>query len=120
MERPFDPAAALIAYHAALDSQDMDRLARMFAVDATYESAGLGLVTGRAAILDAVRNYFATSPDHQAWDDVVKATGPREAMCQWRLRATNKVTGKKVERTGTEVVAFNKAGQITRVAVKDD
>lgn len=120
MEQPFDPVAALVAFHKALDSFDVAGVSRMMAWDATYDSPGLGQVKGRDAITASMASYFATSPDHQAWDDEVFATGPRSAGCRWRLRATNKQTGVVVERHGTEAITFNKYGLITSVVVKDE
>lgn len=116
----FEPVAALIAYHAALDDHDMDRVEKLMAVNATYESDGIGLVKGRDAIVTAMRNYFAASPDHQAWNDVVSTSGARSARCHWRLEATNKQTGEIVKRSGTEEMEFDQAGLICKVVVLDE
>lgn len=115
----FDPAAALVRYHAALDSQDLEGVARLLAADARYVSAGIGEVKGREAILAAMRAYFAKSEDHQAFDDEVTVLGPRQARSLWRLCATNRVTGAVVERHGTEVVDFDAEGLVIAVLVTD-
>ncbi len=59
------------------------------------------------------------SPDHQAFDDEVKTTGPLTAQSLWRLRAVNKTTGAVTERRGIEKVTFNAAGLITLIDVTD-
>lgn len=115
----FDPAAALVAYHAVLDAQDVDGVAKCLAPEARYVSPAIGDVVGREAILASIRAYFAASPDHQAFDDEVKATGPRSAQSHWRLRAVNKTTGAVTERRGIERVTFNEAGLITLIDVVD-
>lgn len=115
----FDPAKALVGYHAALDAHDVDGVADWLAEDAHYVSAGLGDVKGRTAILAAMRSYFAASPDHQAFDDVVRTVSARVAQSEWRLRATNKVTGAVTERRGLETVTFNGDGKIVLISVED-
>lgn len=115
----FDPAAALVAYHAVLDAQDVDGVAKCLAAEARYVSPAIGDVIGRDAILASIRAYFAASPDHQAFDDEVRATGPRSAESRWRLRAVNKTTGAVTERRGIERVTFDDAGLITLIAVED-
>ena len=66
-------------YHAVLDAQDVDGVAACLAAEARYVSPAIGDVVGREAILASIRAYFAASPDHQAFDDEVKTTGPRSA-----------------------------------------
>lgn len=115
----FDPAAALARYHAVLDRRDLAGVAGMLAQDARYVSVGLGDVSGRDAIMAALEQYFATSPDHQAFDDEIRTLGPRTAQSLWRLTATNRQTGTVVERRGREVVTFDDDGLITVIAVED-
>lgn len=115
----FDPAAALVRYHALLDAHDVDGVAGLLAPEVRYRSVGLGDVKGREAVLQSMREYFATSPDHQAFDDAVMATGPREAQSLWRLRGTNKRTGVVVERHGIETVTFDENGLVLTIDVED-
>ena len=115
----FDPAKALVSYHAALDGQDLKAVAAYLAPDARYVSVGLGDVTGRDAILAAMAKYFEASADHQAFDDVVRAVSSHVAESKWRLRATNKITGEVIERRGLETVRFNGDGNIVLISVED-
>lgn len=115
----FDPAKALVDYHAALDRQDLQAVAAWLAADARYVSDGLGDVSGRDAIIAAMQTYFASSPDHQAFDDAVRAVSPTIAVSEWRLRATNKVTGVVQERRGLETVTFDATGKIIAIEVED-
>jgi SnoaL-like domain len=116
----FDPVAALLAYHAAIDAHDIDAVETLMAIDARYSSGGLGDVVGRQKIIEAMRNYFAGHPDHQSWDDEVKQTGELSARSMWKLKATNKITGEVVLREGTEDIVFGPSGKILRVTVKDE
>ena len=75
----FDPVAALVAYHAALDAHDVDKVEALMAESATYESVAVGVVQGRDAITAAMRKYFAAHADHQAWDDSVEQVSDRIA-----------------------------------------
>lgn len=115
----FDPAAALVHYHALLDAHDVNGVARLLAPEVHYVSAGLGDVTGREAVLQSMRDYFATCPDHQAFDDEVKALSPRVAQSLWRLRGTNRHTGVVVERHGIETVTFDADGLVLSILVED-
>jgi ketosteroid isomerase-like protein len=115
----FDPVAALVAYHAALDAHDVDKVESLMAENAVYESAAIGVVEGRAAIIAAMRKYFTAHKDHHAWDDSVKATGPYSAHAVWQLTATNNASGEKYHRRGTEEVTFEGDGKVLRVFVVD-
>ncbi len=115
----FDPVVALVAYHAALDAHDVDKVEMLMAVNATYESAGIGLVEGRDAITSAMRKYFAGHSDHEAWDDQVEATGPRSARAVWQVKATSKASGEQFHRNGLEDVTFDDQGLVLKVKVTD-
>ncbi len=115
----FDPVAALVAYHAALDAHDVDKVETLMAANATYESEGIGLVEGRDAITSAMRKYFAGHSDHKAWDDQVEATGPHSARAQWQVKATTKATGEQFHRSGLEDVTFDDQGLVMTVKVTD-
>jgi mRNA-degrading endonuclease HigB of HigAB toxin-antitoxin module len=115
----FKPVAALIAYHAALDAHDVDLVETLMAENATYESAAIGLIEGRKAIISAMRKYFAAHTDHHAWDDSVQQTGPQSARAIWQLKATNDATGENYHRRGEEEVTFDAAGKVLRVVVVD-
>lgn len=119
MERPFDPVAAMVAYHAALERRDFNYIGAVLAQDAVYQSKGLGPVNGKAAILAAMQNYFAKHPDHRAWDTSVKEEGRLVASCTWQLQATDAVSGKSVSRRGNERVSFDAKGRIISVEVED-
>jgi hypothetical protein len=116
----FDPVEVLVRYHQAIDAHDIDAVAMMLAETARYESAGLGVVEGRAEIVGAMRRYFDGHPDHQSWDDEVQATGPLTARSLWKLKATNKVTGQVILRHGTEDIEFDADGKILSVIVRDE
>lgn len=110
----------LIAYHAALNDFDLEGVEAMFDANAEYVSPGLkGAIRGRAAIMAAMRDYFADYADQRAEDDEVLELAPNVVQSLWRLKATSSKTGKVLERRGQEVVTFNAAGLIACVEVFD-
>lgn len=110
----------LIAYHAALNSFDLEAVEAMFAENADYVSPGLnGVVAGRPAIMKAMQDYFAEYEDQVAVDDEVVELRPHVVQSKWRLKATSSKTGRQVTREGREVVTFNEAWLIIRVEVFD-
>ncbi len=112
--------ARLIAYHAALNDFDLEAVEAMFDVDAEYVSPGLkGALRGRAAIMAAMRDYFAEFADQRAEDDEVVGLAPNVVQSRWRLTATSTKTGQVSERRGREIVTFNDNGLIARVEVFD-
>lgn len=115
----FDPVAALIAYHAALDAHDVDKVETLMAENAVYESVAVGKVEGRDAITAAMRKYFATHIDHKAWDERVEQVAPNAARSVWQLTATNSANGENYHRRGEEVVTFDTVGKVVRVQVTD-
>lgn len=115
----FDPVEALIAYHAALNAHDIELVETLMAPNAIYASLALGMIEGRSAIIDALRDYFSVHPDHVAWDDSLTALGPREARAVWQLTASNSFTKEKYHRRGEETVTFDNEGTILRVDVVD-
>lgn len=119
MERPFDPVAAMQAYHAAIEKRDLKYIGAALARDAVYQSKGLGPVSGRDAILAAMEGYFTKYPDSKAWDTSVAEESRWVAVCEWQLRATDLTTGKPVSRHGKERVSFGMNGLIKSVEVED-
>lgn len=114
-----DPIAAVERYHAALNALDLASIETMFAADAEYHSPSVGAVIGRAAILAAMRGYFAEYPDQAAIDDVLTPVGSDAVRSQWHLTATAKSTGAPYIRQGVETVYFTPDGLIRRVEVAD-
>ena len=121
-DRPvaFDPAEAVRAYHAAIDTLDFDAIDAFFADGAVYRSAGTGgVVEGREAILAAFRRYFAEFPNQLAEDSLIEAIAPDKARSLWSLQATSEATGTVSRRSGEEIVTFDAAGKIVLVEVLD-
>jgi ketosteroid isomerase-like protein len=106
-------------YHAALNALDLDGVAAMFADEAEYHSPSVGGILGKHAIMAAMRGYFAEYPDQVAVDDRTYHAGPDAVLSEWRLKATAKSTGKKIERNGAETIFFTPKGLIRRVEVTD-
>lgn len=108
-----DPAKAVVAYHAALERRDFQTVENCFAEAAGYQSLGLGHILGRAAIMAALRNYFAHNPNHAAQDENVVSTSDRSAESQWTL------TTNGISRRGREIVRFDQFGKIIAITVED-
>ncbi len=118
-QKNMTPITRLAAYHAALDAHDLTGVEEMLAANARYISVSLGDVRGRPAIMQSLRDYFATNPDHQAFDDKLEQRDNHTAISHWHLRATNKITGAIIERNGVEIVTFDANGLITLIDVRD-
>lgn len=120
MPETLDPVARLVDYHDAINALDFSTIAAMFAVDAVYDSGGLGgVVEGREAIMAGFRTYFDLYPDQISEDSVVERLDAHRVRSVWLLKATNRLTGEKLVREGEEVVTFDEDGSILRVEVRD-
>lgn len=106
-------------YHAALNAFDFAAVEAMFASDAEYHSPSVGVIAGRAAILKAMRAYFAEYSDQIATDDILEQAGSDSVRCEWHLRATAKSTGEPYVRKGKERLVFTPDGLIRRIEVQD-
>lgn len=115
-----DPSALTINYHAAVNALDFAAIEAAFSEDARYVSNGVGSLTGREAILAAFRDYFRVYPDQVAHDSLVETLSPTSARTRWRLTATHAITGKRIDRSGIELLSFDDEGRIVEIAVFDD
>ncbi len=52
-------------------------------------------------------------------DDEIVAMGDKTARSRWRLTATSRLSGRKLERRGIETITFDSEGLIARVEVSD-
>ena len=116
---PGDPVAWTKRYHAALNAYDPAIVTPMFADDAVYDSPGVGALEGRDAIIAAFTRYLDEYADQQAVDDEIVAVGDSAARSRWRLIATSRRSGKRLERCGVETITFSSGGLIARVEVRD-
>ncbi len=115
-----NPAALLAEYTAALNRYDLGAVENMFAENAVYVSPGLnGEVTGRTAIMQAFRAYFADHTDQVNVDWNVKVIGNKKIQSDWSLTATKVHTGEAVSRQGSQVMTFDGEDRIARVQVLD-
>ena len=120
MASPFDPARAVVEYHAAIADLDFEAIAGFLAQEAVYRSAGTGdMIEGRKAILAAFRRYFDEFPDQKAEDFLVETVSDRAARSLWSLVATSRLTGAVSRRSGEETVTFDASGKIVLVDVLD-
>ena len=115
----FDPLEQVRRYHAALDRYRGEDVSAFFAAGAIYVSPGVGTLVGRDAIITAFDAYFAAHPDQRASDQSMARLDDRTVESAWRLAATARDTGRRIERQGREVVTFDADGLIARVDVTD-
>lgn len=115
-----DPLVLTVRYHAAINALDFTAIKDAFAEDARYTSNGIGALVGRAAILSAFRDYFDIYPDQIARDSLIETLSPASARTRWHLEATNARTGKRIERSGIELLQFDARGRIVAIEVFDD
>ena len=106
-------------YFTALNNFDYATLEKIFAEDAEYHSSGIGGLYGRPAIIEAMKAYFHEFSDQVSTNDSIEVIGPNSVRTHWRLHATTKSSGRKVQRQGIEIIHFNPKGLIATVEVKD-
>jgi len=115
-----DPVALVRRYHAALNAYDAAVVGPMFATDAVYVSPGVsGRLAGREAIITAFDGYFAEHPDQYAVDEAIEQLSPLQARARWQLEATQRSSGRRIRRRGSETVTFGTGGLIVHVEVTD-
>ncbi len=115
-----DPVDILRRFHDATNAQDFATIEEFFTEDAVYGSVKVGALRGKAAIMNAFRDYFAEYPDQVAHDDAFEKIGPDAARSRWHLTATSTKTGKKLIRSGAETIYLNAEGKVERVVVEDE
>lgn len=115
-----DPISLTAAYHAAINALDFKAIENCFAPDIVYNSAGIGSIDGRDAVMSAFLSYFERFPDQVASDESIEQTGMLQARSIWTIVATNNQTGDIVQRSGEEVVTFDLFGKIVKVEVVDE
>ena len=114
-----DSESRVRRYYAALNALDLGAVESMFAIDASYHSAGIGTLLGRPAIRAAMRAYFDEYPDQVAAFDALVSGCGNTVRTTWRLKATSRTTGQVHERRGNETIIFGGDGQIERIEVED-
>jgi ketosteroid isomerase-like protein len=116
-----DAVAFTKAYHAALNAFDLDQVESFFAEDAIYKSPGLnGEINGRTEIMHAMRKYFSEFSDQSSQDESMQHVDDNRVLSRWHLMATSKISGNKIERSGTEIISFDNNGLIAFIEVQDE
>ena len=106
-------------YYEALNNFDYATLEKIFAEDAEYHSSGIGGLYGRPAIIEAMKAYFHEFSDQVSTNDSIERLNDTSIRTHWRLHATTKSSGRKVQRQGIETIHFNSKGLIATVEVQD-
>jgi hypothetical protein len=106
-------------YYEALNNFDYADLEKIFAEDAEYHSSGIGGLYGRPAIIEAMKAYFHEFSDQVSTNDSIERLNDTSIRTHWRLHATTKSSGRKVQRQGIETIHFNAKGLIVTVEVQD-
>lgn len=115
-----DPVSLTVAYHAAINALDFKTIENCFAPDIVYNSAGIGSIHGRDAVMSAFLSYFERFPDQVATDESIEKTGRLQARAIWTIVATNNQTGYIIQRFGEETLTFDASGRILKVEVVDE
>ena len=108
-------------YYTALNNFDYAALEKLFSEDAEYHSPGIGGggLYGRPAIIEAMKAYYREFSDQVSTNDSIELLGENSVRTHWRLHATTKSSGRKVQRQGIETIHFNSKGLIATVEVQD-
>lgn len=106
------------AYVALSNAHRLEFIRAMFDERAVYHSAHVGEFAGRDAIAEMMNGFFSRFPDVH-WDAVnYRSVESGCVTFEFSMTATEKATGKSIERTGVETVAFNENGLIRRLEVR--
>ena len=104
--------------YVALSNAHVLRLVRiMFAEDAAYASANVGEFKGREAVAAMMVEFFAKFPDVHWQTSNYHNTSANTVRFDFVMTGTNQETGEAMERTSSEALSFNEAGDITRIDV---
>jgi hypothetical protein len=95
----------------------LDDALAMFAEEATYESTQVGSFEGREAIAGMMRAFFEKFPDPYWQVSAYEDVGPGEVEFEFVMTGTAAETGERIERRGTERIAFDAEGRIRKVHV---
>ncbi len=93
------------------NDQVLASIRHLRAIDRLYEV--------RLLIMAGFRSYFDLYPDQVSEDTLIEPAGERAIRSVWKLTATHRLTGETLTRSGEEIVTFDAAGMIVRVAVTD-
>lgn len=115
-----DPVSLTVAYHAAINALDFETIENCFAADILYNSAGIGSIHGRDAVMSAFLSYFERFPDQVATDESIEQIGRLQARSLWTIVATHDQTGNIIQRSGEEILTFDVFGSIVKVEVVDE
>jgi hypothetical protein len=106
------------AYVALSNAHRLEFILPMFADGATYHSPHVGEFIGRNAIGEMMADFFSRFPDVR-WNALeYRCTEKGVVRFKFEMFATEALTGKSVERRGTERIEFTDEGHISRLEVK--
>lgn len=119
MPESLDPVTLAHRYVEASNAHDVERIREMVAGAISYSSSGMGEHSGREAVVDMLKDFYARFPDaHWACTDY-RQLGADAAAFQYVLRGIETGTGQVVLRAGLERVWFDGEGRIRRIEVRD-
>ena len=97
---------------------DLDLILPMFDEKGSYHSAYVGTFEGRNAIGAMMRGFFKRFPN-VTWEAREYQSGPDSSVeFEFVMHATNRETGERIERHGSERIVFTVSGLITYLEVQ--
>ena len=104
------------AYVAHSNAHDLEAIGGLLGDQARYESAYAGALSGREAILEMMRRFFAELPDVH-WEAAgYEEVSPGRVAFDFQMHATAR-DGAAVAREGREVIEFAEGGRIMLIRV---
>lgn len=105
------------AYVALSNAHKLQFVLPMFAPEASYQSANVGLFHGRKAIGEMMNSFFSQYPDVYWEVKDYRYMSNGSVRFDFVMLATETQTGDKIKRMGTEEIEFTDEGLINRLVV---
>jgi len=115
---PFETTELAKAYVALSNAHQIALIMSMFTVQSVYHSVHTGEFKGREAIGTMMANFFSRYPDACWRVPEYRSTGDKTIEFDFIMTATEALTGKRLERKGTEQIVFSDEGSIVYLEVR--
>ena len=105
------------AYVALSNAHNLGLIAQMFDENSIYTSTAVGQFTGRTAICDMMRGFFARYPDVY-WQVRSYRCPGNSVTFDFTMTAIEANTSEPLERKGVETIEFTSSGIIKELEVQ--
>jgi hypothetical protein len=115
---PFERTELAKAYVALSNAHQLSLILPMFTEQSIYHSVHTGEFKGRDAIGKMMGDFFSRYPDVCWRVPEYRSAGSSAMEFEFVMTATEALTGKRLERKGTEQIEFSDEGFIVYLEVR--